>query len=353
MQDISLLIQKSLNGSATAAELKALLDLLQQEENVLYGEWMQLQDQAAAVSTQGAPAFDKQGVKNRINQQIRETKPAPVIKINLYRRLLPYSGPAAVAAVAVLCLLLAARFLFPKNEGASVRPALPELALITPAIIEAGNEQKTIVLRDSSVVLLYAGSSLQYEKDYNVNGRKLYLKGKGRFTVKKQEQQPFTVFSKFVSTTALGTVFEVQEGADSTVVSLFEGKVKVQDYSSSSGKTVYLHAGQQAIGFRDADIAVAAIAREPLAVQKNNPKKTAQEKDPGLLSFRQTSLVNVFETLTEKYKVHIRFDKQQVSGILFTGSFGANETVADILQVIASINKLEVHSDHQGFIIRK
>ncbi|MGN6419594.1 MAG: FecR family protein [Pseudobacter sp.] len=353
MQDISLLIQKSLNGSATAAELKQLLDLLQQEENALYGEWMQMQDQAATLSTQYMPAFNKQGVKDRISQTIQETNPAPVVNISLYRKVLPYSGPAAVAAVAVLCLLLAARFLFPKNEGVSIRPELPALAVSMPAIIEAGNEQKTIVLRDSSVVLLYAGSSLQYEKDYNVNGRKLYLKGKGRFTVKKQELQPFTVYSKFVSTTALGTVFEIQESADSTVVSLIEGKVKVEDYSSSSKGAVYLHAGQQATGFREANIAVAAIQREPVAVQKNNPKKTAQDKDADMLTFRQTSLINVFETLTEKYKVQIRFDKKEVSGILFTGNFGADETVADILQVIASINKLEVHSDHQGFTVGK
>lgn len=351
MQDISLLIQKSLNGSATAAELKELLVLLQQEENTLYEEWMQMQQQPVIVTS--APAFDKQGVKEKINRQIREAKPAPVVNRGLNRRLLPYLKPASVAALAVICLLLSARFLFKKNEGASVRANLPELAVITPAIIEAGNEQKTIILRDSSVVLLYAGSSLQYDKDYNVNGRKLYLKGKGRFTVKKQEQQPFTVYSKFVSTTALGTVFEVQESADSTVVALFEGRVKVQDYASPSAGTVYLRAGQQATGSRDAGIAVTAMVREPVAVQKNNPKRSVQDKNAALLSFRQASLVNVFEQLAEKYKVNIRYDKQEVSGILFTGNFGADEIVAEILQVIASINKLEIHSDHQGFTIRK
>lgn len=350
MQDISLLIQKSLDGSATAAELKELLVLLQQEENTLYEEWMQMQQSGIVSNT---PAFDKQGVKEKISLKIHEEKPAPVVHTGLYRRLLPYLRPTAAAALAVIFLLLSARFLFNKNEGASVKKNLPELAAITPAIIEAGNEQKTIILRDSSVVLLYAGSSLQYEKDYNVNGRKLYLKGKGRFTVKKQEQQPFTVYSKFVSTTALGTVFEVQESADSTVVALFEGRVKVQDYASPSAGTVYLRAGQQATGSRDAGIAVAAISREPVAVQKNNPKRSVQDKNAALLSFRQASLVNVFEQLAEKYKVDIRFDKQEVSGILFTGSFGADETVEDILQVITSINKLEIHSDHQGFTIRK
>lgn len=340
-----------MDGSATTAELKELLEQLQQQESSMYAEWMQLQEETKTNIVSEKPAFDKQRVKELINAQMQASKPAPVKDLVAHSKKKWYTGRIAIAAAMIVCVMIAALWLMTQNGKQEKETTL---AANETEIIASGELQKTIILRDSSVVLLYPGSSLQFDAGYNKAGRNLHLNGRARFTVAKKQDQPFVVYSKHLSATALGTVFEVQDSQDSTVISLIEGKVRVQDYSAPSKRTVYLLPGQRATGSKNNGIAVVQIKSEqPVLAQESTEKKVVKKHVAASLSFRQTPLVRVFDVLKKKYNVHIEFDKQAVSGMMFTGSFDSGESVRTILQVIASINKLEVHSGQQGYKIIK
>lgn len=91
------------------------------------------------------------------------------------------------------------------------------------------NEMKTIILPDSSVVVLNAGSTLQYNPGFaSGDHREVWLKGNAFFQVKHSEDiRKFVVHAGAVSVTVLGTQLNVDARTASTEVALITGKVKV------------------------------------------------------------------------------------------------------------------------------
>ncbi|MBO9657254.1 MAG: DUF4974 domain-containing protein, partial [Chitinophagaceae bacterium] len=87
---------------------------------------------------------------------------------------------------------------------------------------------------------------------------------------------------------------------------------------------------------------------DPATVKK---EKTTPAKNQ--LSFKQTPLEKVFKQLEKTYAVCIKYNKTDISGIMFTGNFDTNESCSSVLQVIASLNNLEIISGNQEFIIKK
>lgn len=353
MQDISSLIRKSLNGSATAEELQQLLELLQQEEPGIYAEWMENKEAVNRNTATVSPAFDKEGVKRLIDHKIQQAAITAVEQPGAYRQLRWWNRKLALAAALATAVLIVTAWLILGNSKKDKNENPTQLAMNDQVIIRSGDSVKSILLKDSSTVLLYPGSSLRYDASYNVQGRKLYLEGKGRFSVKKLQDLPFVVYGKHLSTTALGTVFEVSDSIDGTIVELIEGKVKVQDYAAPAARTVYLLKGQQATGFRNQSIVVVQkiVRTEPAQQMVNRIKKGKQ--GPSGLTFKQTPLEQVLDALEKKYNVNIQFNKQDLSGIMFTGNFEADQEVEAILKVIAALNKLEVQSSQEGYKIIK
>ena len=345
MQDLSLLIQKSLNGSASAGELQLLLQQLDLQEGDLYQQWMQ----AASIDTVEAPypAFNKEQVKALI--EANKDAVTPVMPLHKHR--IATWLRMGVAAAAVMLGLVWSMNYFYKADQQGVQTVNAVVA--TAHIIEAGELDQSLVLPDSSEVLLYAGSTLRYDSSFNTTDRKLYLKGKGRFTVKKDKQKAFVVYSKHLATTALGTEFEVWEKSDSTSVRLLNGKVSVVNYTAAAAHTVYLLPGQQAMNYKNAAISVHAAASEERWANYSAQKRAQQQAALQQLNFKQASLEKVFNVLQAKYKQHVSFHKEEIAGMMFTGSFGESDQLEAVLRVIANINNLEIQTSAQGFVIKK
>ncbi|MGK7396058.1 MAG: FecR family protein [Candidatus Cyclobacteriaceae bacterium M3_2C_046] len=91
-----------------------------------------------------------------------------------------------------------------------------------------GGKKSSIVLPDSSLVILNAASKLAYSVDFDHN-RLIKLDGEAYFDVKHNPQKPFVVSSKSVETTVLGTTFNVAafENEQTVNISLNTGKIKV------------------------------------------------------------------------------------------------------------------------------
>lgn len=94
--------------------------------------------------------------------------------------------------------------------------------------INSGNESIVLTASDGSVITLYPKSEIKYAEDFsNLHERALYLKGKAKFEVAKNKDKPFRVHSTGVITTALGTVFIVDElRSTQTQIRLLEGRIE-------------------------------------------------------------------------------------------------------------------------------
>ncbi|MBB6270136.1 ferric-dicitrate binding protein FerR (iron transport regulator) [Pedobacter cryoconitis] len=94
-------------------------------------------------------------------------------------------------------------------------------------------QTKTLLLPDSSTVILNANSSVKYPEKWDKQHREVWLTGEAHFKIKHIEtenQSPvaFTVHANLTDVNVLGTVFNVDTRTDRTLVALVSGKVALQ-----------------------------------------------------------------------------------------------------------------------------
>jgi ferric-dicitrate binding protein FerR (iron transport regulator) len=234
----------------------------------------------------------------------------------------------AIMAAASIALIAGAAALW---HGAAKTTPAPVIATITAPQIPAPeiNTPGLHTLPDGSKVKLAKNTTVTY------NGRDITLTGDAIFTVHQDKTRPFTVHAGGVSTTALGTVFEVDDRKD-VRVHLFSGKVVVR---KEGAKDLYLTPGQT------------AIASGKMRVIDNTKFAPA---DVQTLAFDNQSLATIFDILKKTYNVPIRYNHATMKNFQFTGAFNRDsETLESILNTVCSLNDLKaVKGADGGFAIR-
>ncbi|MGY0037373.1 FecR family protein [Pedobacter sp. NJ-S-72] len=134
------------------------------------------------------------------------------------------------------------------------------MALLTVSV--PYGQTKTLLLPDSSTVILNANSSVKYPEKWDKQDRQVWLTGEAHFQIKHIEPQnqlpvPFTVHANLTDVNVLGTVFNVDSRTDSTLVTLVSGKValKLQDQSltMSPGEYAVCRKGEKAYSKKAGD----------------------------------------------------------------------------------------------------
>lgn len=90
-------------------------------------------------------------------------------------------------------------------------------------------EQKYLLLPDGTQVWLNAASSFQFPDEFKSDKREVYLTGEAFFDVKHADKIPFLIHTRNITTTVLGTAFNIKAYSDQKeiMVSVTRGKVKV------------------------------------------------------------------------------------------------------------------------------
>lgn len=105
-----------------------------------------------------------------------------------------------------------------------------------------------LTLPDGSKVILNADSKLKYPENFNVTKRTVYLEGEAYFEVHHNINKPFIVSTGNLTTTDLGTKFNVSAYPEDNAisVSLVEGKIKVsRDENGRTDNLVVLKPEEQ------------------------------------------------------------------------------------------------------------
>jgi ferric-dicitrate binding protein FerR (iron transport regulator) len=178
-------------------------------------------------------------------------------------------------------------------------------------------EIKTILLPDSSVVILNGNSSLRMLQQWSDNDtREVWLDGEAYFQVQKQHtaRTGFIVHTKQVDVEVLGTRFNVNTRRQQSTVSLEEGKVRLSVHGEVSlvdkGSSIVMRPGQTVV------------------VDASSSPKVNEERD-----------VTVHSGWT---KNEFHFDNTPLTGIarLMEDTYGYKMVVAD-----SSLWKLSVSGD--------
>ena len=324
------LIELVLSGGGTDEEKRLVMEFLKDNPEKLTqyltdDSWEQFEE-------------DKLGEVPRLKmlQTIANTVgSAPVGKVRRMR--LGWVAAASVVLIAGLVTLL-----YWKGDRVEKRLS-PTISIAhvseKQTLINSSLKPQTYSLPDGSKVKLAGNSSITYNNPFTDNRRDLYLKGQAVFTVAKDETKPFAVHSKGIMTTALGTVFSVDDRGLYTTVHLFSGRVVVKKEVGDSGTfaAVYLLPGDQ-LQFNTINLSVKIRRDEPkpAAAAMAVPKQRLH-----LLQFTKQPLAEIFDLLQKQNAVTIVYDAGGLKNMDFTGTFDSDkETLESFLSTLCDLNEL-------------
>ena len=183
--------------------------------------------------------------------------------------------------------------------------------------------KSTVMLPDGSTVKLNSESNLRYEEDYKRGERKVYLRGEAFFEVAENREKPFIVYSGNISTTALGTSFNVRAYPEDDLIEVYllTGKVEVKNVDDQTNLTLLPEEG----------------ARFDM---RNNILSSFETEFDHILAWRFGKLVfekadfpEVLKRLERWYNVEFTVNGSPQSSWSLTGEF-QNESLENVLRGI-------------------
>lgn len=197
-----------------------------------------------------------------------------------------------------------------------------------------------LILPDSSVVWLNAGSKLSYDEHFGLANRNISLAGEAFFDV-KHSAVPFIISANGVHIKDLGTAFNVKAYPDekTTETSLIRGKVEIT-LDKRPGELYILKPDEKLIVANEPEkIKVKpSEKKEPIAVVGNlthTDDSTVMETSwvENKLVFQDESFADVAKKMERWYGVTIHFTDETVANYQVYGSF-TKETIREALDAL-------------------
>lgn len=205
--------------------------------------------------------------------------------------------------------------------------------------IIAANGNKEVVLPDNTVVTLYKGSTLSYNRSFDNKLREVTLTGDAFFDVARNEEKPFVISAGGVDVKVLGTSFYTKSGADA-YVAVVTGKVQMSKKHNGQarliltpGETGTLHNG--------------SLVEELTDVNDLMYWKT------GSIKFEDVALEQLVGRLDKIFAEEIRLSenlpeeiRNQVININFV-----QQSLPEMLEELCLVSKCQLKQTDNGFII--
>ncbi|HWK06954.1 MAG TPA: FecR domain-containing protein [Puia sp.] len=275
--------------------------------------------------------------------------------------------PARLRAIwkwaAAACILLAFTGWYLLHPGQEHKKS-PALAQAPSWIGRHNADHKKIGLQlpDQSTVQLSPGATIRYRKDYgSYEKREVKVEGEAVFEVVKNTQMPFIVYSEGISTTVLGTIFQVTDSLNgsSIRIKLLEGKVMVglgALANKDAPANYYLSPGQELLFDKGSrDVAIRDAGRHSGAYASNRVKYVPAKMDSltSWYMFNNQGLAEVFDQLSAIYNVEIQYSREDLNKKYFIGRLEKKDSLSKIIRDIALLNHLSVTLQNGRYIIGK
>lgn len=301
------LFEKQLHGTITPEEGNRLSAWFEQQQSAGLSQWDQEQ-----------LGNQKELEENIYANIIRKSKQP--FGIRLQRHWL------AIAASIVLVSIAALSWHKIKPES---KNQTENIALKYTKTTARYGEVLKIMLADSSMVWLNAGSSLRYPEKFEGKTRELYLEGEAFFEVTRNREKPFIVHSGELSTRVLGTSFNIKayKNADQLKVSVATGKVAIY-----AKKIPAIHLIPNQTGTYNKDLG-------KINMQQHQTADLTTWRQ-GKLVYRNEALSKALEDIENKYGVHISISPAMKNCRIY-GTFN-HDHIETLLKMIAYSVKARV-----------
>lgn len=184
----------------------------------------------------------------------------------------------------------------------------------------------SVKLADGTTVMLNAGSTLTYPKDFSGKNREVELSGQAFFNVKPDKEHPFIVKTKNMDVNVLGTSFEVFSYDDDKQAEaiLLTGKVEVTLPDTETNEKYILHPNEKLSYKENGEITIAKVDADAYSAWRNGKR----------MSFKNESLEMILPRLEKWYGQKIECDARLAQRYQFTFTIH-NESLDLILNYIS------------------
>ncbi|QJB34828.1 FecR domain-containing protein [Chitinophaga oryzae] len=227
------------------------------------------------------------------------------------------------AAAAVIGIIVSIAFFW--QHRTAVRP----VAVKWDTLHNTSDNIQLFTMEDGSEVWLNTHSSIIYQNRYNQESRELWLHGEAYFKVTKDEKRPFLVHTGHLTTSVLGTVFNIATSnmADGSIqISLLEGKVAV---SKPDSFNEVLLPGQM-LNY--------AAGRQPQLT--NFEKSDVLDWKKGKIHFNHTRLADALARLQQRYGCRIVLDDPSLGKKKISGEFSRDMSLEKILATLGYVHDI-------------
>jgi transmembrane sensor len=234
--------------------------------------------------------------------------------------------------------------------GVGAYVAKPQIeALRAPAYATAIGEQRSITLEDGSIIQLNSRSQVRARYARSLRSIEL-VEGEAIFRVTKDASRPFRVRTGGADVVAVGTAFNVHASDARTVITVLEGRVRVESRTESAARA--------AAGSTRAPAFELAIGEQLIVTPTAPPQKLELSDTDKVTSWTERRLI--FEDATigaaaaefARYSPRaIRIEDPQLASRRITAVFDATDP-ASLVQFLAKTNDgIEVRSQGHGWVI--
>jgi ferric-dicitrate binding protein FerR (iron transport regulator) len=181
-----------------------------------------------------------------------------------------------------------------------------------------------VSLPDGSLVWLKGTSSLEAPSAFAGNTRNVTLHGEALFEVAKDPRHPFIIQCGHVTTTVLGTSFNLKYAADRVELTVLTGKVSFTSVTDTQGKVVMPN--EKAIY----DEATSMISKQTLDVGE---KKATIDGTEYEMIFNDVAMDAVVRRIEEKFDVTISFGNEDLRKCKIRANF-SDQSLENTLDMI-------------------
>lgn len=203
------------------------------------------------------------------------------------------------------------------------------------------SEYKYLLLPDSTQVWLNAVSSLEFPAEFDNSKREVFLTGEAYFDVKHANEIPFIIHTGKISTTVLGTAFNIKAYPDrkTIIVAVSRGKVRV---SRGDVLVATLTKGQQVkVSNKDNDIATKNISETQVAAWQQ-----------GNMVYDDESISDIIADLERMYNVTINVASENIRNLKVRTSFQREEGIEHALQVLCILTDTKLEQSAGIYILQ-
>ena len=190
-------------------------------------------------------------------------------------------------------------------------------------------QKRLVTMPDGSNIYLNGDSKIKYAQNFDTKKRIVYLEGEAFFDVQHRKNQPFIVYTGKVSTTVLGTSFNINSYKSSKNLSITvqTGKVGVVVKNGKEKHVQFLYPNEQL-----------NISTDDLVMTKKNVDATEIDSwRVYKMVFYDKPLSEIIQMIEREYDVDIVLERASLKDIKLTAKFDKS-SVRQILDVVAQLS---------------